>query len=262
MTYTDRVLAVHPADQLAYWPMTETSGTVAEDASGNGRAGTYHTVTLGVPGIGDGSTGASFNGTDSVLDVWSANLAAALTPDEFTMSLWFKVSLEVWTNGQVGRLFTWQVDAGNRVMLQKSSAANTLQTFSNAGGTNKTRTVSSYSPVYWTHWALTVSKSANAMKVYLSGAQNGATITGIGTWAGTLPAESTVIGAQNLTVPVNVLSGSLAHMVVWNRVLTAGEIAALAVADATEPAATFTARARALAFTAQARSLAFTARAR
>lgn len=262
MTYTDRVLAIHPSEMLAYWPMTETSGTTATDATGNGRTGTYTDVTLGEPGIGDGSTGANFNGSTSVMDVWSADLASAFTPGEFTIALWFKIPLEVWTNAHTGRLFTFQVDAGNRVLLQKNAQSNQLSTIYNAGNANKTRTVTSYSPVYWTHWALTVSKTANAMRVYLSGAQNGLAINGLGTWVGTLTDGSTVIGGQSGFGPVSVLSGSLAHFTVWNTVLTAEEIADLALADNTEPDATFVMPARPLEFAMQARPFEFTMRAR
>jgi hypothetical protein len=257
MSYSETVLAIHPDEMLAYWSLGEASGNIAYDLSGNGHHGTYSNVVLGQPSFEDDETAAGFDGATSVLDVWSADLAANFTPGEFTISLWFKIPLEVWTNAHTGRLFTFQVDAGNRVLLQKNAQSNQLSTIYNATGANKTKTVSDFSPVYWTHWALTVSKTANAMRVYLSGAQNGLAINGLGTWAGMLTNGSTVIGGQSGFGPVSVLSGSLAHMAVWNTVLTAEEIGSLALADPSLSDRHYIAQSRTFEFIAQLRSCEF-----
>jgi hypothetical protein len=58
--------AVVAGGPIAYWRLGESSGTTAFDYVG-GNNGTYHDVTLGVPGAipGDPNTAAGFNGTSS-----------------------------------------------------------------------------------------------------------------------------------------------------------------------------------------------------
>lgn len=258
MAYTDIVRALQSAHQVVYWPGTEASGTTAVDLSGNGRNGTYHDVALGQPSFEDDTTALGFNGTTSVLDAYSGSLVAAFTPGEFTMSLWFKIPASVWTDGRLGRLLTWQVNASNRVLLQKNAAANSFSTVYIAGGVNRTITKTPYNPVSWVHWALTVSKSANQMKVYLDGRQDGATLTSLGTWVGTTDPIATVLGALNYPGPVSVLTGSLAHFALWNVALSSDDIEVLASPVFLDPADSpyhYIAPARTLHFRAPARTL-------
>ena len=69
--YQANLLALGP---LAYWPLDETSGTVAYDMA-SGYNGTYvGNVTLGVPGVplagfGTSSYGAAFDGTTAYVDI-------------------------------------------------------------------------------------------------------------------------------------------------------------------------------------------------
>lgn len=91
-TYDQAVLADTP---LAYWPLNETSGTTANDLSGNGHNGTYAGgFTLGQTGIGDGETAVAFNGSTGKV---TTTLNQAFTA----------MSVEIWvTNwtGQNGRI--------------------------------------------------------------------------------------------------------------------------------------------------------------
>lgn len=222
-TYTQRVRALSP---IAYWPLADPSGTVATDASGNGRNGTYSGVTLGVPGIGDGRTAASFNGTSSFCNVYSTSLRDAFGTAEGSIAVWFKVSGSgVWTDGAVRRIVSFQVDAGNRAYMEKPSGSNVLTLNYNAGSTNKTITKTSFSATGWTHICMTWSKSADRFAAYINGVIE-PTQTGLGTWAGTLLSTNCNIGA-NATTPTSLWSGNLAHVAVFNRPLTANEIFAL-----------------------------------
>ena len=53
--YFAKMKGLFGADLLAYWPMSEASGSTGLDVSGNSRNGTYANITLGQPGIGDGT---------------------------------------------------------------------------------------------------------------------------------------------------------------------------------------------------------------
>lgn len=228
--YADKVLSTQRANVLAYWPMSEPSGATAIDASGAGRTGTYNSIVLSQSGIGDGSSAVLFDGSTSYLDVSSTSLAAAFTGGEFTISLWFKVATAgVWTDATNRRLLTFQVDANNRMLLQKTTVNNTLNWFYQAGGTSKSISKVTTTPTGWVHLAVTVTKAGDALIAYYNGVQEGTTQTGLGTFAGSLAATTTAIGSGNGNGPTLVWSGPLAHVAVWNVALTAAQIAPLAV---------------------------------
>jgi hypothetical protein len=227
INYTQIVQNTAPANLLAYWIMGEPSGGVALDSSGNGRTGAYTGVTLGAAGIGDGQTSASFDGTTSFNNVFTASLQSAFNSAEGTIAIWAKVSaVGVWSDGVVRRFITLQVDANNRVYIEKVAGANTFGFNYIAGGTAKSRNRAT-STVAWFHVALTWSKSADQVIAYFNGVQEGATLIGLGVWVGSIVNTNSNIGA-NATTPTSVWSGFLAHAAVWNAPLSASQIASLA----------------------------------
>lgn len=225
--YTNKVLTTGP---IAYWPMAEASGaTVALDASGNSRTGAYTAVTLGQTGIGDGRTSPSFDGSTSYNNVYTASLAAAFSGAEGSFSIWAKVSGSgVWTDGVTRRIILFQVDASNRVGINKAVANNEVDILYVAGGTSKSAGVTSFSPTGWSHFGLTWSAGGNAVKFYLNGAQSGATLTGLGVFAGALSTTQTIIGSLTTGAAAQVWSGMLAHAAIWNSALSATQMLALA----------------------------------
>lgn len=224
MAYTSKVKALSP---IAYWPLAEPSGSVASDESGNGRNGAYTSVTLAQAGIGDGRTAASFNGTSSTCSIYSASLAGAFNKDEGSIALWMQVSgAGVWNDATDRRAFYLAADASNRLFVQKNATANQLSIQYVAGGTIKAVTASSFSPLTWFHVAVSWSKAADQVKLYLNGAQSGATQTALGTWAGVLTSGNARIGSGS--GPGNFMSGVLAHAAVWATPLSAAQILTLA----------------------------------
>jgi hypothetical protein len=116
-------------------------------------------------------------------------------------------------------------DASNRIALLKSTVDRAFNLYYIAGGdvTSVDFSTSSYD---WTNVILTWSKSANALIGYINGVKQGATITGLGTWAGSLDAAQTVIGAYN-TTPTNLWSGNIAHVALGNTVLSQTDVTRL-----------------------------------
>lgn len=221
-TYTQKVQALSP---IAYWPLNESAGPTIQDASGNGRNGTYTNVTLGATGIGDGNTAATYNGTTSKGDVFSASLAAAINGSEGTIMAWGIVNAAgVWTDGATRQLLEIGDGAGNRLTLQKTTTNNQLALNYRAGAANAQTTIT-FSGLAFFHLALTWSVAANQVKAYINGAQSGATLTIPGAW-GAAPTRA-FIGSRT-TTPNDVWSGSLAHVAVWNTPLSAAQIANLA----------------------------------
>jgi hypothetical protein len=223
--YTAKVLALSP---IAYWVMGESSGSVAQDSSGNGRVGAYTAVTLGAAGIGDGRTSASYDGSTSFCNVHSAGLAAAFNGAEGTAAAWCRVSAAgVWTDATARRVFRLaSATVGNRLEVYRTATNNQIEMDYVAGGTAKGATMT-LSPTTFFHVAITWSASGDAVKLYLNGVQQGATLTGLGIWAGTFSTTGNVIGA-NITTPLSVWSGTIAHVAVWASVLTGAQVASLA----------------------------------
>lgn len=220
--YTKKIQALGP---IAYWPMAELSGAVAQDESGNSRPGAYTSVTLGQAGIGDGRTSPGFDGTNSYNNVFTASLQAAFNGQLGSFSMWGKVSAAgVWTDGITRRMILFQVDASNRVGIFKPVANNEIDCLYVAGGTSLGAAKTTFSPTGWFHVALTWSKAADQMIFYVNGVAITPISTGLGTFAGAISATQTIIGSLNTGAAAQVWSGNLAHAAVFNRVLSASEV--------------------------------------
>jgi len=192
LAYTNKVKALNP---IAYWPEAEPSGTTIVDESGNGRNGTYSNVTLGQSGIGDGRTSALYvPASNSYGNVYSAGLAGAFNGAAGTVALWVKVrAASVWSDGTVRMLFRLLSDGNNYIQVQKDVAAGTFKFEYAAGGTFKTRFSAAQSSTNFLHIAATWDKAADQVKCYIAGVQEGATLTGLGVYAGALDANFCVM---------------------------------------------------------------------
>lgn len=233
LAYTEKVYSIAPLNLLAYWPQADAAGaTVMADESGNNRSGVYKAAgepLLGQLGIGDGRTAALYDGTNDYGNAFTASLQSAFNSSEGTVAQWVKVSAAgVWTDATTRRTLQFQADANNLIRFGRGTVNNQFVGAYTAGGVTSSVVVTTAGPTGWVHWALTWSKSADAMKLYMNGVQQGATQTGLGTWAGNLAATTTCLGA-NGTAGANPWSGFIAHAAIWNSALSAAQIAQLAV---------------------------------
>jgi len=220
--YAAKVKGIASANLIAYWPLAEPSGTTIVDESGNAYNGAYTAITLGAAGIGDGRSAATFDGSTSLGNVYGASFAAAFNNQTLTAALWVRQSDAAST---VKRALNIGADDSNRILLQRNSTQQ-LQFYYIAGGTQKF-TSTAYATTTWVHVAITVTKPGDAVIIYVSGVQSGATQTSLGVWSGALAATRCVIGAND-TTPTLVWPGQEAHVAIWNTVLTAAQIAQLA----------------------------------
>ena len=219
-SYASTVLATSP---LALWTLSETSGTVAADSSGNGYPGAYSAVTLNDATFA-GSPAPSFNGTSSFVNVHSAGLAGAFNGAEGTIALWWRIPSAVWSDNAQRLHYNFYVNTSNLISLRKETS-NTVRAFYVAGGTASTLNMTG-TPTTWTHSVITWSASAGASgeaRLYTNGVQDGATETSIGTWAGAPISTRTILGAFSTTA-TGWYSGNLAYAGLWGRALTPAEI--------------------------------------
>lgn len=223
-SYPARILSLGP---MAYWPLNDPSGSTALNLANAALSGTYTGVTLAQ--AQPPFTCPYYDGANDYANIYSAALNTAWNRLETSFAIWGKVyDSAVWSDGVARRLLnlvTNPITEG--IILRKGVSANSLYVASLIGGTTKAVSPGSISTTGWFHLAVTVSKTADQVKVYYNGAQNGSTQTGLGASSGNnLLSTNCCIGAEN-TSPGNVWNGWLAHAALWNRPLSAAEVANL-----------------------------------
>jgi hypothetical protein len=231
--YKHKLLSIESNDLIGYWVLDESLGKTVEDASGHDRDGTASGVSWGQDGIGDGPTCGQFDGLNDTINLYNTSLRDAFDGSQGTLLAWVKVAdAGVWTDGVVHPIARLAADANNQVMLSKKSTNNTLEFTYQAEGTAKTVQKSAVSAAGWLCLVITWDKTADQVKAYYNGSHEGATQTGLGTWAGMLASETTVIGADTILVgggsSALLWQGLIAHVALWKKALTAEQIGALA----------------------------------
>jgi hypothetical protein len=231
-SYEAKLLARRSTGLIAYWPLDELSGTNADNAQGAARDGTYSGVALDNADGAGATMGRAglWDGVNDLCNIYTVSLRDAFNGAEGTLSIWAKISASgVWTDGTEDRIVTLTADGNNSIALRKTSGSNTLNALYAAGGTFEQISVGSQTSTGWMHLAITWSKADDQVKFYINGAQAGSTATTLGTFAGTLNAATTVIGAS-VTTPLLVWSGNLQHAAIWTTPLTLAQIQELAEA--------------------------------
>jgi hypothetical protein len=217
---------------IVYFPLWEASGVVAEDASGNSRDGAYPSDVSGWPvvtGIGDGNTAPAFDGTNDYVDVYSAGLGGAFDGAEGTVSIWARISdPNVWTDGVARYAFRLYADGANQIDIRKQTTNNTLRWRYEAGGTAELVELAALTTTTWMHLAIIWSSSQDKVRAFYNGTQTSTDQTGLGTWAGSLDSNVSIVGAGSKT-PNNAWAGLLAHFLVLDYAATPSQIEALAV---------------------------------
>lgn len=229
-SYVDKVKSVFGSSLIAYYPMDELTGTTAIDASGHGYNGTYNGVTLGQTGIGDGKTCPSFDGSNDHVNIYSAGLAGAMTWQEGTISLWFKVnSVSDWTDSTARKLYyIGDAGAANKLDMYKKSTANGIYCSYYGGSTADAIAFDKIGALGWTHLAITWSLAGDYFKFYINGSQQDTAQTGIGTWAGSPASGKMNIGCFESPTGSNPWKGYQAHWALGNAPLSDAQIAQLA----------------------------------
>ena len=227
-TYSKKILSIASANLVGYWPQNEPAGSVSFDGSGKNHHGAYTGVTFGSPGVpGMGFTAPTYDGTNDYNNIYSTSLNTAFNGAEGAMVAWAKVSAaEVWTNGVDNYALRFAVDSNNQILFALPTTNSQITYFYRANGTIQQVLLAGQSSTDWMCLFLTWSKSGDAVKAYLGGEQQGATQTGLDTWAGDLSAQVAVIGAS-ITTPSSVWPGPIGPVALWNTPITANQIAYL-----------------------------------
>lgn len=215
------------ADWTMLFPLHETSGTVANDESGNERNGVYGGVALDQDIFLDGLPVGLWASGD-YCDIYDAalNTDVGAGTTKKTFMIWVKVrDVSVWTDATLRRILSLRADASNWLVVSRSSTNNQIDVNYIAGGTNRVRGIAGLSSVGWIQIVVTVDIDEDEMRVYAQGAQVGATLTGLGTFAGNFDSTLCCIGAI-ATSGVGNFDGYLAYGGVAPVVLTPTQVQA------------------------------------
>lgn len=222
--YSTRVLSYAPD---IYWPLTESAGVVAVDATGNGRHATYSGVTLGGETFLNGDRAPSFDGVNDFVNIFSA-INGTYSGATGTVAGWAKANAAVWTDAANNRILN--IQATSSFWISSISGGNNLY-FQHISTTSNTTNPGTN----WFHWAVTWSTTLNSTVFYVNGLPIGSGTTG--TWSGSLSNSTNVLGASNTagSAPWN---GSISHVALWSTALDSGAIADLANMSAPAPTPT------------------------
>lgn len=193
---------------LAWWRLNENSGTTAADSSGNGNSATLSSGTTWTPGkFGSGMlTSASTH--------WAVTASGKTTPSPFTITAWINP-----TNATgIDTILT----LGTNVSFRTNNSRLRLTTY---GILDHDTGTGMFSGGVWTHVAVTFTPGVvDGARFYVNGVlrqsmASSSITTGTGAWK---------IGGA--TTASEFFAGSLDDVRLYNRVLNAGEIAAIAAA--------------------------------
>jgi hypothetical protein len=217
MSYQSVILADKP---VAYWPLDDTSGTVAKDASGNENNMVYQNEpTLGAAPIAEGlGASVSLNGTNQFVEL--ATPPASLQLVEGSFEIWCnQTSLikgaALFTNENAGDSINFAIGQGsqhNNPALNANlfGASLTNNTWFYAGYDSALLANTSYHVVY--------TNDGNTAKLFINGA-----LAYTGTGNTFTPNQASIyIGAQWLLLYF--VEGLLSNAAMYNTVLTAAQI--------------------------------------
>lgn len=226
-TYSDIVMAAGP---IAYWPLWETGGTVAEELVG-GYDGTYSAdvLTIGTQtGIGDGNEAVTFGRTPAYVSIVTAGLNAVWDGDEFTIIACCQYSAAVDGDGTARRVLRLNVDGNNNILISKASVAGEFAVSREANGLYKAIFwVGLSGGENWQQFAITMTAHDSRQRGYRNGAMNPTVRTVLQPWTvDPLIDAATKIGAANET-PDNYWKGGLCHVALFGQELSAGTLLSL-----------------------------------
>ena len=211
--YYQKILSMFGSSLIAYWPLWETSGTVATDISGNARNGTYYGATLNNILSMSGKPSPYFDGNDYV-NIYSTGMHDAFNGDEGVVSIKSKVPTAQLTDGAGRRFVELYMDASNRILIYKGSANNSIAINLTIGGVAYEIGLSQFVETGWFTATLTWSKVGNFIKAFYGGS-----LMYTAPFSGTLPP---IIAARigSSVGASNYLIGGVSDLIMANRAIT------------------------------------------
>lgn len=215
-TYQSIVLGTQSAHLIAYFPLTETSGTTASELSGISGDGTYSGATLAADTFLNGDPAPTFDGINDYVEIYSVALGTAWDTNSYTVAVWFKTT--AWSDTNFRGIVSLRYSTNYLSQIRKSSVPNTLSFNYPGVGTEITY---SYSSSAWSFATTTRDVTANVQKSYVNASE-------IDSRAASSNANAlTLANIGRHASAFGYWSGSIAHVAIWDVALDSTEISAL-----------------------------------
>jgi len=212
-----------PTDYIAYWPLDETSGTIAKDDSGNGNDGLVSGATWSSNGKIAGCL--NFNGVDSYVQ------AANVVSNDFSISFWVKTT----QTGGTGQWYQGRGLVDGFVGSNANDFGTSLDGNGFAFGTGNPDTTlittTAINDGSWHQCVATREQADGTLTVYVDGH-----LEAVGTGGTNSLTAPLVLRFGSRQTGVNFFNGSLDDIRLYNRVLGSNVVAAL-FANGRSPAA-------------------------
>ncbi len=200
---------------LAYWPITETSGTVAHNEVPGGGPGVLHGATFTNSSTQDGQV-LQFGGGGSYVDAGSSTLPLLTSAQSLTWSFWANSSVGDGTSVVVGNRFKAEGGDSNPMEFVKFTPSS-FEFYRH--GSNDNLAYAGFPTNQWVHHV--VVKNGTSLSYYRNGA---------------VAAFKTLGGGQQFSQPLyfggdrtsESWQGHLDDIAIWDRALTADEVTRLA----------------------------------
>lgn len=204
---------------IAYWPLDEDIGAVANDDSGNGRTGFIAGPTWSWI---DGQFGSAlhFGGAD---DISASGIPRATA--SYTVSAW--VLIQSYELGvPIANLMSTEMLGGGWALFATLTQGQESYAFRYATNPAQNYNIASCAcvvPGAWTHLAAVVDSAASTLTLYVNDVP-----TTVAATSAILPGSSVLYFARSAVVnPTFPLTGALDDIAIYNRALVAEEVAQL-----------------------------------
>lgn len=224
-------LSVQPSGLVAYYPLDENTGSNTADGSAFQNNGVFNS-TAAWSATGKLGTAVNINGSTG-----STGTGAVLIPDSAALPSGSAMSFEGWVRQDAwypnqAIASHWQYSTSGSWAIQTGSNNNLRVYIANSQGDAITNYVETSANTWnnfasWHHVAVAYDgalSQANKVKIYIDGVLANSTVTG--TLASTLQNSSGSLSIGSFPGLGRALTGSLDHIKLFNRALTAAEIKA------------------------------------
>jgi hypothetical protein len=209
------------ASPVAFYRFEDTSGTAATDLIGAHPGALQGGVMLNQPGATQvGGKAASFDGVNDYISVAALFSASQLSGASYSVELWFNPN----SNDVRATLVALTTAAGHVVMVERIEDGGLRFVNRIPAATGLGDDLSSIYRIVktgqWNHLAAV--RDGAAMRIYLNGAQ----VASLSNATGNLPADLRLtIGRLSDTQSSRYFAGKLDDVAIYNRALSAGEVA-------------------------------------
>jgi len=224
--YQQRVERWRQSNSCIMWlPLTDMSGSTANDLSPENNDGTYRANARLGQGVGaDGQPCINFSGTgggdNESVELYSSGFNSDLDGDEVTYMIWAKADAGVYTDATTRFLFLLQNGDGDFATILKPGSNNTIRFEVQIDGAGVTHNHSTSSTA-WHHYAISISKTNNKVRYFKDGIQLSAPTFPGTSWDGNIDSQRSQI-AGNFESGFNMWKGDAQHFMVLDKYMLAG----------------------------------------